>query len=247
MLPWRKTKDPYKILVSEVMLQQTQVKRVIRRYEEFVKKFPDFPSLCGAPISSVIKIWSGLGYNRRALYLQKTAAIVQNKHKGLFPKDPKILETFPGIGKATACSILVFSFNMPLVFIETNVRRVFIYHFFKNNEQVYDKEILKLIGQTIDKKNPREWYWALMDYGSYLSKIVENPNRKSKHYSKQSKFECSLRQVRGNVLKILLEKKNTTKKSLKKIISSVYLDTVLDQLQKEGFIVVRKEIISFSG
>src|SRR5665213_252944 len=211
LIPWRKTRDPYKILVSELMLQQTQVSRVTPKYLAFIKKFPTFKSLAEASVPSVLEMWQGLGYNRRALYLKKTAEIVQEKYKGKLPHNLELLIELPGIGKNTAAAICAYSFNLPVVFIETNIRRIFIHFFFPNKKQVDDTEILKLVQKTLDQKNPREWYWALMDYGSFLKTQVENPNRKSKHYTKQSKFKGSDREIRGKILRILLKEKIISK------------------------------------
>lgn len=245
-LPWRETTNPYHIFLSEIMLQQTQVHRVTPKYTEFIKTFPDFPTLSKAPFEQVLTLWSGLGYNRRALYLKKSAETIVQEHQGTVPKNPIELEKLPGIGKATAASIIVYSYNAPLVFIETNIRRVFIHHFFKDKEQVQDNELLPYVERSLDKENPREWYWALMDYGSYLSKIVENPNHKSKHYVKQSKFEGSVRQVRGRILRELLVHKKIKILELKKIIFSEHFDVALSQLEKEGFVKIDKKNIGLN-
>ncbi len=204
-LPWRRQIDPYLIVVSEIMLQQTQVPRVLKKFPEFVEKFPNWKLLANAPTRDVLKIWSGMGYNRRAIYLRKIAEIVKKKYQGILPKDPKILDTFPGIGKATARSIAAFAYNIPTVFIETNIRRIFIHHFFSDKENISDQEILPIVEKTLDSDNPRKWYWALFDYGTYLSKTINNPNKKSRHYSLQSKFIGSDRQMRGLILKQILQ------------------------------------------
>lgn len=237
--PWRETSNPYHILVSEIMLQQTQTSRVLPKYEEFLKKFPTLNKLARATNEDVLRLWSGLGYNRRALYLKAASEkLSQNSNY-----HPVFLKTLKGIGENTAGAIYVFSTNKPYVFIETNIRRVFIHEFFKDQEKVSDKDILKLIEATLpnEKSLPagrqtREWYYALMDYGVYLSKTEVNPNRKSKHYFKQSKFSGSLRQARGYILKILLEKKVLELKKLEENIKSAHAHMAIDQLEKEGFI-----------
>ncbi|MEK7079017.1 MAG: A/G-specific adenine glycosylase, partial [Patescibacteria group bacterium] len=129
--PWRNTTDPYHILVSEVMLQQTQVARVMVKFPIFIDQFSNFKELATASTKDILQVWQGMGYNRRALYLKKIAEIVITQYKGKLPDDPAILDTFPGIGEATAASIVAFAFNKPLVFIETNIRRVFIHLFFE--------------------------------------------------------------------------------------------------------------------
>lgn len=237
-LPWRETTDPYKIVVSEVMLQQTQVSRVLTKYPEFIKAFPNFRSLANAPTAKLLKVWQGMGYNRRALYLKALSRIVINEHKGRLPDDPKVLITFPAIGSATAGSIAAFVYNKPTVFLETNIRRVFIHFFFKNKESVRDRDILPLIEATVDQSHPREWYWALMDYGAMLAKKILNPNRNSRHYVRQKPFIGSNREIRGAILKLILTKEKLTKKEFTNSLSynPNRLFPILDALVKEGFL-----------
>jgi A/G-specific adenine glycosylase len=235
-LPWRNTTDPYKILVSEVMLQQTQVSRIVPKYDSFLRSFPDFYTLAHASLSDLLREWKGIGYNRRALYLKLLAETIVTKHNGMLPDDPAVLEKLPGIGAATARSIVVYAYNKPVAFIETNIRRVYIHHFFSDRSDVHDKEILPVVETTLDKKKPREWYWALMDYGTWLSKSVPNPNRKSKHYMRQSQFSGSSRQLRGRVLAYLLETNYASKAKLKQVLEDDRLDEILDQLTAEGFV-----------
>jgi A/G-specific adenine glycosylase len=203
-LIWRRTTDPYCILVSEIMLQQTRVERVAQKFPVFIAAFPDFESLAGATLADVLAVWQGMGYNRRAISLQKCAQRVIADYGGMLPADAEILATFPGIGRATASSICAFAFNQPVVFIETNIRRVFIHFFFLNCESVTDAQILPLVKQALYQKDPRTWYNALMDLGTDLKKTVPNPNRRSRHYTRQSAFEGSDRKIRGIILKILL-------------------------------------------
>jgi len=236
-LPWRKNITPYSIVVSEIMLQQTQVDRVIPKFLAWMKKFPDFKTLSKAPLREVLKLWQGLGYNRRAIALQRIAQKVVSEHNGKLPNDPEILETFPGIGRATAASIVVYAYNKPAPFIETNVRTVFIHCFFKDKKPIHDKDILPLVQATLDSRNPRRWFYALMDYGVYLKKLHKNPSRRSAHYVRQSKFEGSNRQVRGMILKLLLAKSCSLQK-LKLLLPNEEgrLEKNLEQLEKEGFI-----------
>jgi A/G-specific adenine glycosylase len=204
-MPWRNTTDPYQILVSEIMLQQTQVERVTKKFSEFIRAFPDFSALASAPLTEILAVWQGMGYNRRAIALQKCAIRVLDEFKGILPSDIEILATFPGIGRATSSSIAAFAFNLPVVFIETNIRRVFIHFFFAGTEEVHDKDILVLVKKTLYQENPRIWYWALMDLGSELKKTVPNPNRRSVHYVKQTPFEGSDREIRGVLLQLFLK------------------------------------------
>jgi A/G-specific adenine glycosylase len=163
-LPWRHTTEPYRILVSEIMLQQTQVERVKERYEDFITQFPDFGALASTTTAEVLKAWQGLGYNRRALALRQTAIRVVEDFNGILPNNEKNLRSLPGIGPYTAAAVLAFAFNQPIPLIETNIRRVFIHCFFQDSSQVSDREILQLVGDTLDRENPREWYNALMVY-----------------------------------------------------------------------------------
>lgn len=229
--PWRKTQDPYKIMVSELMLQQTQTFRVLPKYEAFLNKFPTIQKLAQSQISDVLALWSGLGYNRRAKFLHQAAVYVTENLNNVFPQTEKELQKIPGIGPYTAASILVFSYNQPLNFIETNIRRVFIHHFFKDQENISDRQLFPLIEQELDKKNSREWYYALMDYGAELAKQIPNPNRKSKHYNKQSKFKGSIRKLRGEIIRQLIAHKIITQTQLKKYIPNETEERIIEALE----------------
>jgi A/G-specific adenine glycosylase len=243
-MPWRREKDPYKVLISEIMLQQTQVSRVIPKYLEFVKEFPDFKTLAEAKLSSVLEHWSGLGYNRRALFLQKLAQEVTVRYKGVLPNKKEALIALPGIGKATVGSILAFAFNEAVPFIETNIRRVYIDRFFKNEQKIHDDKIFLLVEKTIDRKNPREWYYALMDYGAMLKVKTKNPNQKSVHYVKQSKFVGSDREIRGILIKYLTEHASVSQETfLKKFsFSKERVEKIFERLQEEGMIEKRNKL-----
>jgi A/G-specific adenine glycosylase len=187
------------------MLQQTQVSRVQEKYPQFIKRFPTAQTLKDASVKDVLLVWQGLGYNRRALYLKKACEEVCLKYKGIFPKDIHALMKLPGIGPATAGDMLAFAWNIPHPVIETNIRSVYTHFFFKDKTNVHDKDILPLIEKTLDYTNPREWYWALFDYGAYI-KGQEKNNHKSAHYTKQSRFKGSNREKRSEILKLLLIK-----------------------------------------
>ncbi|MFA4823714.1 MAG: A/G-specific adenine glycosylase [Methanoregula sp.] len=237
-MAWRNTTDPYNILVSEIMLQQTQVERVMIKYPEFLAAFPDFATLAQAPLANILAVWQGMGYNRRAISLQKCAQRVMNEFGGVIPADADTLATFPGIGRATASSICAFAFNMPVVFIETNIRRVFIHFFFSDAASVSDAEILPLVERAVYRDNPRIWYWALMDLGALLKKIVANPNRRSAHYTKQSPFEGSDRRIRGRIIALLL---GTPHLTMHEIVAASREDPdrifrIITTLENEGFI-----------
>jgi A/G-specific adenine glycosylase len=237
-MPWRETRDPYCILISEVMLQQTQVERVLVKYPKFLNSFPDLLSLAKAPLADVLREWQGMGYNRRACNLRKLAEIVMRDHNGRLPVDPDQLLKLPGIGKYSASSIYTFTTNKPDCLIETNIRRVYIHFFFGDREGIRDDEIMPLVEKTMDSKNPRDWYYALMDYGVKLKKEVANPNRRSAHYAKQSKFEGSSRQIRSMILKTLLYSPGMTKAAIKRKLAKVpdNFDLILDGLITEGLL-----------
>src|SRR3989338_3993971 len=207
-LPWRKTKDPYRVLVSEMMLQQTQVPRVIGKYKEFLRAFPTVKALAKAPLSDVLKVWSGLGYNRRAKYLHDAAKAIVVDHKGKVPVVYSELVELPGIGPYTASAVRVFAFNEADILIETNIRAAYIHHFHSNvlqNVRISDVEIVPLATLAAEGQDPRKWHWALMDYGAYLKRSGVRNNHRSAHYTKQSKFEGSLRQMRGRVLRDVMQ------------------------------------------
>jgi A/G-specific adenine glycosylase len=239
-LPWRLPEqdgslDPYKILVSELMLQQTQVPRVIPKFVAFTGAYSSFKSLATAPLGDVLRMWSGLGYNRRAKFLLQTAQIVARQHGGQLPKGHKDLVALPGIGNNTAGAIRAYAFNEPVVFIETNIRTVFIHHFFGDEPKVTDAQLTPLIEQTLPPTEVRNWYWALMDYGTNLKQTVGNLSRNSASYSKQSAFHGSRRKVRGEVLKLLTGGGQTLER-LQTVVGDERLASVLEDLIREGFI-----------
>ena len=202
-LPWRRTTDPYAIFVAEVMLQQTQAPRVIPKYEQFLRLFPDFRTLADAHLRDVLAAWSGLGYNRRARYLRDAAAVVCDEFGGVLPRDPALLGTLSGIGRATACSIAAFAFDRPVVFLETNIRRVHLHFFFRGMAGIADPDLLPLVGRPLYRPSPRDWYNGLMDVGTLLKQQLPNPNRRSRHHKHQAPFENSNRQIRGGIIRLL--------------------------------------------
>lgn len=237
--PWRTASTtPYHVLVSEIMLQQTQTNRVIEKYKQFIKTFPDFSSLAHAKLYDIITVWQGLGYNRRALALKTIAETIINKFGGVLPSTINELITLPGIGKYSASAICTFAFNQPHVFIETNIRTVFIHFFFNTKTGVKDKDLLTLVKQTLDTSNPRKWYYALMDYGAMLKKKYPNPNRRSAHYRKPSAFKDSNRQIRGMILKVFTQEISLSENEMINILNldSQKIKHNLIQLQREGFI-----------
>lgn len=198
-LPWRKTKDPYKILVSEIMLQQTQVERVLPFYKKFIKKFSTVKILAQAPLSEVLRSWQGLGYNRRAkMFHQAVRELASRKITAVSE-----LEELPGVGFYTARATAAFAFNKDVIFVETNIRTAIIHHFFPKKKKVSDTEIEEILMQALPKGRAREWYNALMDYGAHLKRSGISYNARSRHHTKQSKFTGSLREARGAILREL--------------------------------------------
>jgi A/G-specific adenine glycosylase len=248
--PWRNTVDPYEILVSEVMLQQTQTERVVPKYVEWLAAFPTVQSLAKASLTEVLTHWSGLGYNRRARFLQQAAQIVVQKYAGKFPTDAILIDELPGVGEYTAKAVACFAFGAKEVFIETNIRTVFINEFFQNDGSVIDsvditnkkgiddKTIIPLIEQTVYEKDVRLWYYALMDYGAHIKKEVVNPNRRSKSYTKQSKFSGSLRQARGAIIRQLTKIKTAT---IEEIAAQEEVD--VQKLQQAAALLVKEKMI----
>lgn len=240
---WREQITPYRVVVSEIMLQQTQTDRVAPKFDLFIQQFPDFQTLAQAPFDHVLRFWKGLGYNRRAQALQKIARLIVDQYDGVLPDDPKILQEFPGIGPATASSIVAFAYNKPTIFIETNIRTVFIYTFFyheikQKNLTLADTLLLPLIAQTVDQLQARIWYYALMDYGVMLKKTVGNLNQLSKHYTKQSRFAGSDRQIRGKILQVLLDLPGIGYDDLVATLEEdpSRIARILDDLSQENFV-----------
>ena len=250
---WRSTRDPYAILVSEIMLQQTQVGRVVPKYMEWMKKFPNPESLATAKIGEVLRLWQGLGYNRRALNLKRTAEMIVKEYNGVFPKTVKDIDVLPGVGPYTAGAVGAFAFGIPSAFIETNIRTVYLHFFFKKKKKVRDEEILKLVEQTLPKHplasktrhspskegeriGVREGYSALMDYGAMLKKTEGNMNVRSAHYMKQAIFEGSRRQVRGAILRLASKKGAVKVDDFRQYVSAHSVMDIISELAKEGFL-----------
>jgi A/G-specific adenine glycosylase len=204
-LPWRRTRDPYRVLVSEVMLQQTQVTRVLGKYEQFIAAFPEVSTLAASPVAAVLRVWQGLGYNRRALALHRAAQIMVAEHQALVPRSLSELRGLPGVGPATAAAVAAFAYDLALPFVETNIRSTFLHFFFQECVAVPDAAILPLVELTLDRENPRDWYYALMDYGVWVKKTYPNPSRRSRHHSTQTAFVGSRRQLRAQILRALLD------------------------------------------
>lgn len=256
-LPWRRTRDPYAIWISEVMLQQTQTTRVDGRWQRWLERFPTVDALAAADAADVLDEWQGLGYNRRALSVLRAAQAV-SAAGGMMPAETAALEALPGIGPATAAGIRAFAFDLPGVYLETNVRTVFLHELCPNAESVPDRELVPLVRDTCPpdasdpEDDPRTWYYALLDYGAYLKRTVPNPSRRSRGHTRQSRFEGSHRQKRAELLRVLLahrgdgaggadfetifqELVSSELRAGRSAIGEPDVRALLDELEREGF------------
>ena len=236
VFPWRETTDPYHILVSEFMLQQTQTSRVVDKYNEFISAFPDVFQLARSPFREVLRVWQGLGYNRRALALHKTAGEIADRFYGQVPDDPILLHQLPGVGEYTASAMIAIAFNKPAIVLDTNIRTVYLYFFFRETEIVGKNEIVLFIEATLDHDSPREWYYALFDYGAMLKR--ENKDREAGKRRKQSTFRGSDREIRGDILRLLLDTAEITEDQLftRLLSDEDRIRRIVSQLHEEGLI-----------
>ncbi len=218
------------------MLQQTQVDRVVPKFRAFIERFPDEKSLAEATLADVLALWSGLGYNRRARFLWLAAQKITTEFHGVFPSTYNDLLSLPGVGKNTAGAILAYAFNQPALFIETNVRTVLFHHFFPGDEKVDDKQLLEVLGEAIDKEHPREFYWALMDYGTYLKKNKVRNITRSRHYKKQSALKGSVREVRGQIIRSLVAVEITVENLQELLNSDARFEPALQGLIRDGLV-----------
>jgi len=243
-LPWRNTRDAYAVLVSEVMLQQTQVSRVVPYYERWLEDFPTLDALAAAPLEAVLRAWQGLGYNRRAVALKRLAEeVAAGSAPASLPRDEAALRALPGVGPATAAGVLAFAFGEPAAYLETNVRAVFLHELFADTDGVPDREIVPLVVRAAAAAqeagiDPRTWNYALLDYGAHLKRTVPNPSRRSAHHSKQSAFEGSRRQKRARLLRAVMESPGaaTDDHAHGLGVDAAQAQDILEALEAEGFV-----------
>lgn len=244
-LPWRMTKQrrvsPYEIFVSEIMLQQTQVARVLEKYPQFLKAFPTINRLAKVPLEKVLRVWQGMGYNRRARYLKKAAEIIVRDYKGIIPSDPAVLRRLPGFGSYTAGAIACFVYNKPVTFLDTNIRKVLLHKFRHGvsyvavDDVVDDKELLRIAEKMLYRKNPRKWHYALMDYGAVMLAKEKGLLERVKNYHKQSRFEGSTRYWRSQIVKYLLQYGQASGEELQALVSGD-IQPLLSSLTRDGLV-----------
>ena len=246
-LPWRNTRDPYAVWISEAMLQQTQVVRVLSRWERFLGRFPTLDALAAASTADVVAEWQGLGYNRRAIALKRAADICAAQHGGRLPEGVDALRALPGIGEATAAGITAFSRDVPCIYIETNVRAVFIDRFFPHAEKVSDAQLRPLVSQACPPTGVRSWYYALLDLGAYLKKTQVNPTRRAASYTRQSAFAGSRRQKRAWLVREVMAAPGLSGEALRERLSvaeaaagrervdAATFESIMADLAREGF------------
>jgi len=239
-MPWRDEPTMYHVLVSEIMLQQTQVERVRTKYAQFMERFPDFDALAQASLAEVLVAWQGLGYNRRAKFLHEAAKLIASLGE---PNTQIELQKLPGIGANTAAAIMNYVYEQPTPFVETNIRTVYFHHFFPNGEVVSDKQVLDLVAQTMDSDHPREWFWALMDYGSWLKKQAGARLVQSKHYKKQSPLAGSVRQLRGELLRFLMPGARSVDELRARYGSDERFERALSGLRDDGLVAITGTLV----
>ena len=232
-MPWRDEPTFYRVLVSELMLQQTQVPRVLVKFAEFMQTFPTIETLARARLADVLRVWTGLGYNRRAKFLHEAAKIVAANGA---PATIDELVKLPGVGRNTAAAIMNYVYETPTAYVETNIRTIYFHYFFADRADISDAELLGLVEQTMDCDHPREWFWGLMDYGAYLKQTAGGCLDKSRHYKKQPPLRGSVREVRGQIVRALSQGSSTEYDLRQKLHADKRFDAALSGLKKDGLV-----------
>ncbi|EKE40297.1 hypothetical protein ENUP19_0304G0045 [Entamoeba nuttalli] len=237
-LPWRETTDKYKILVSEVMLQQTQVTRVIEKYKSWLIRFPTIQDLAKANLADVLEEWNGLGFNSRGKRLRDLAIEVCERYNGIIPSSVDKLLNLPGIGPYTANAVLIFSENQDIATVDANIRRILI-HELSLDEKTPENILFAYANKCLPLGRSRDWHNALMDYGAL---VATGKKTGITAKSKQSKFEGSRRSYRAELLRRI--RKNNGSLSIENceevIKGTKYtLEEIIEGLEKDG--IVHKE------
>lgn len=246
-MPWRRDTRPYFVLVSELMLQQTQVSRVIPKFEAFIAAFPDEQALAQASLADVLRLWQGLGYNRRAKYLHDAAKMIVYEYGGNWPQTERELMKLPGVGSNTAGALMAYVYNQHTVFIETNIRTVYFLHYFDNRDDVSDRELRAVVERTIDREHPREFYWALMDFGAWLKASGVRNITSSKHYKRQAPLSGSVREMRGRIVKILTQGSISELQLQQEVGADERFIVALEGLMKDGLVVRHRNKLRLVG
>lgn len=265
LFPWQETRNPYKVLLSEVMLQQTQTERVLPKYTLFLSKWPTLHDFAQATPAEVLPEWKGLGYNRRCINLLKAMKLCDNE-RGI-QNDQAFLLSLPSVGKSTAAAVQSFAYGEKSIYLETNIRRVLIEFFYPMQVQtgitdehtqlkgsvqsftvpeVHDKELTELLQKLlVFVPDSKQWYYALMDVGAQMKKEVPNANKRSKHYHTQSKFEGSERQLRGQILQCLIDKTQLSTDAFFPLLPPQWtkrqVEKALETLHKDALVTFNKE------
>jgi A/G-specific adenine glycosylase len=232
--PWRETTDRYAVMVSEIMLQQTQAERVVPRFNAWLRHYPDTSHLASAPLREVLALWSGLGYNSRAMRLHQCAVIIKESYGGVVPSQPELLKKLPGIGEYTCRSIPIFADNLDLAAVDTNIRRIII-HEFALSEDISAFELQQLAEALLPSGQSRDWHNALMDYGALL---LTSKKTGIRSVSRQSKFQGSKRWYRGRLIKELVHSEAMYLEEIEKIYADCpwNLHEIISELINEGMI-----------
>ncbi|MCE1189853.1 MAG: Fe-S cluster assembly protein HesB, partial [Ignavibacteria bacterium] len=235
-MPWRDNPSPYQVMISEFMLQQTQYRRVIPYYYQFLCTYPDIYSLANANAADLLRLWSGLGYNSRALRLQQSARIILEKYNGVIPAEYKFLIDLPGVGDYIASAILAFAFNIPEAVIDINIKRVFI-HEFQLPTGISYKRLKEFAARFVPGGRSSEWHNALMDYGASLPAATR---KSSAPAAVQKPFEGSVRQLRGKIVKLLITVPQLTGADMHQYFQDPRLDDILEKMVNEQLVQYRE-------
>lgn len=224
------------------MLQQTQVERVVPKYLEWIHRWPSWQSLAGSSRREVLAAWSGLGYNRRAIYLRESAKKVISEYSGQLPDSPEELMKFPGIGRYTSRAILIFARNHPLAAVDTNIRRVLI-HELKLPASISMGDIERIALKLLPKKQSRIWHYALMDYGAL---VLPRQIKRIQPLSRQSRFEGSLRQIRGEIIRQLTQKSRVRLSTIANVLARSEQDVLkaAEALARDGLVKIQGMYVS---
>ncbi len=266
-LPWRRTRDPWAVLVSECMLQQTQVDRVIPKYLDFLRRWPTPAALAQASLREVLASWSGLGYNRRAKYLHSAALAICERFGGKVPIDVAALSSLPGIGRYTAAAIVSFAGNGDVVLWDTNIRRIFMRVLYGGEfarRLPDDRALEETLRRLLPRGRSRDWHGALMDFGSAMCvgrapachtcplaafckaapSFLGNASPRTALIRPQSRFEGSRRQVRGAIVRLLAAKGPLAVAYIVAATERQDAEEAILALERDGMVVCEGDLVT---